>query len=535
MSLHEPDVRPTPALDLETEQRVDVLEHLLAIGTALSSAQDLDSLLRLILESCREITKSDAGSVYLLDRSNPAQPVLRFKVTQIDSLPGLQLEETSIPATNTSLAGHVALSGKPLRIADAYHPPEGLVFNLQFDSQHGYRTVSQLVLPMLNQQGDVIGVLQLINRKKSARVRLTQYNALDLTQPYSPLEQRILMSLASQAAISIERHQLQKSVEDLFEGFVRASVEIIEARDPTTAGHSERVAAMTVRLAGEVSDLDHGPLRDARFDARQIQEIRYAALLHDFGKVGVPEEVLLKAKKLYPAQLQGLRYRFALARHELDLRFTRERVVHLVGHPECAGGCRHPAVDEATLRREHARLDTYWDLLMRLNEPLVETGDVTDSIRAQLVEIYTYQVAGTQETLVSERELEQLLIRRGSLTDNERQMIESHVSQTYHFLRQIPWTSSLSQVPDIAHGHHEKLDGSGYPLGLDATQIPLQSQMMTISDIYDALAASDRPYKKALPVDRAIAILREEVARSHLNGELVDVFEQRRVFAAPTR
>jgi HD-GYP domain-containing protein (c-di-GMP phosphodiesterase class II) len=538
MSLPEPSAHSATAVDLATEQRVDVLEHLLAIGTALSSVMDLDSLLRLILDKSREITKSDAGSVLLLDRSNPASPQLVFKIAQNDSLPGLQVQASRLPLNEDSLAGHVALSGKPLNIMDANSPPAGITFNSDFDRQHGYRTVSLLVLPMLNQQGEVIGVLQLINRKKSSRARLTLDNAEELTQPYSPLESRILMSLASQAAISIERQQLQKSVEDLFEGFVRASVEIIEARDPTTAGHSERVAAMTVRLADEVSQLDHGPFRETRFEPRQIQEIRYAALLHDFGKVGVPEAVLLKAKKLYPSQLEGLRYRFALARHELDLQFTRERLMHLVGHPECASSCGHPVTDETTLKRAHARLDTYWDLLMRLNEPLVQTGEITDELRVQLAEIAAYSLTGAQgaqEPLVSERELEQLLISKGSLTEAERQMIESHVSQTFHFLRQIPWTTSLRLVPDIAHGHHEKLDGSGYPLGLNAAQIPLQSQMMTVSDIYDALAASDRPYKKALPVHRAIAILREEADRSHVNGELVEVFEQRRVFDAATR
>jgi HD-GYP domain-containing protein (c-di-GMP phosphodiesterase class II) len=525
------------AWDLETEQRMDVLEHLLAIGTALSGAGDLDSLLRLILSKSREITKSDAGSVFLVDRADPGQPQLVFKIAQNDSLATLRVEEARLAIREDSLAGHVALTGKPLNLTDAYHPPEGLVFNREFDRQHGYRTVSMLVLPMLNQQGGVIGVLQLINRKKSSRARLTPDTAVELTQPYSPMESRILMSLASQAAISIERHQLQKSIEDLFEGFVRASVDIIEARDPTTAGHSERVADMTVRLAGEINSVDHGPFRETRFDPRQVQEIRYAALLHDFGKVGVPEAVLLKAKKLYPAQLEAIRYRFALARHELELGHTRERLTHLAGHPECAGACRHGIGDEAALRRAHARLDGYWDLLMRLNEPLVQAVDSLDESRSQLEEIMAYRVGtgGSNEPLVSEQELKQLLVRKGSLTDAERQAIESHVSQTYRFLMQIPWTASLQQVPAIAHGHHEKLDGSGYPLGLTAAQIPLQSQMMTVSDIYDALAASDRPYKKAVPVDRAIAILREEAARCHVNGELVELFEQRRVHEASAR
>ncbi|HXG28902.1 MAG TPA: HD domain-containing phosphohydrolase [Nevskiales bacterium] len=318
---------------------------------------------------------------------------------------------------------------------------------------------------------------------------------------------------------------------------MRASVEIIEARDPSTAGHSERVADMTVRLAEEINRLDHGPFRETHFDARQLQEIRYAALLHDFGKVGVPEAVLLKAKKLYPAQLEALRYRFALARQQIELQHTHERLTHLVGHPECAQGCRHGGLDETSLQRAHARLDRYWDLLMRLNEPLVQAVETLDACREQLQEIAAYRVVNgnVEEPLISEQELEQLLVPKGSLTEAERAVIESHVSQTYRFLMQIPWTATLKQVPAIAHGHHEKLDGSGYPLGLSAAQIPLQSQIMTVSDIYDALAASDRPYKKALPADRAIAILREEAARNRVNAELVSLFEQRRVYQAAKR
>ncbi|HXG28901.1 MAG TPA: GAF domain-containing protein [Nevskiales bacterium] len=185
------------AWDLETEQRVDVLEHLLAIGTVLSGAQDLDSLLRFILEKSREITKSDAGSVFLVDRSDPAQPQLVFKIAQNDSLAALRVQETRLAMRADSLAGCAALTGKALNIPDVYHPPPGIAFNSEFDRLHGYRTVSMLVLPMLNQQREVIGVLQLINRKKSSRLRLTPENAVEYTHPYSPQEARILMSLAS--------------------------------------------------------------------------------------------------------------------------------------------------------------------------------------------------------------------------------------------------------------------------------------------------------------------------------------------------
>jgi HD-GYP domain-containing protein (c-di-GMP phosphodiesterase class II) len=533
MSDADTDTQPGAEPELAT-QRVDVLERLLAIGSELSGTSDLDTLMRLILSASREITKSDAGSVYLVDRSNPEQPLLYFMATENHSLGSMKTAALGVAISENSLAGHVALTGKPLNISNAYDLPPGLVFDSTFDIESGYRTVSMLVLPMLNQQHEVIGVLQLINRKKSSRAHLTPENADALTQPFSPHESRILMSLASQAAVLIERHQLQKNLEDLFEGFVRASVQIIEARDPSTAGHSERVATMTVRLAHELNQIDQGPFRDAHFDANQTREIRYAALLHDFGKVGVPEAVLLKAKKLYPNQLEAMHYRFSLARHQLELAHTHERLSHLVGHPECANHCTHKAHDQAVLRQEHARLDAYWDLLMRLNEPMIVSVESLETHQVQLEEIAAYRIknGGIEEPLVGPHEIAQLLVRKGSLTDGERAAIESHVSQTFHFLREIPWTKALQLVPAIAHSHHEKLDGSGYPLGLNAAQIPLQSQMMTVADIFDALAASDRPYKKSVPANRAIAILREEADRCHVNADLVEVFDQRRVFEA---
>ena len=260
----------TSSLTLESQEllqeasaeRVELIEQLLAIGTALSSSNDLDELLRLILSKSREITFSDAGSVYLIDRRGNA-PKLVFKVAQNDSLPIDSFEEFVVPLTRKSLAGYVALTGESLNLPDAYHLPPGVPYDLDrsFDTSMPYRTCSVLVLPMQDQDGEIIGVLQLINRKVKPDIVFTPQNAMDVTQPYSEWEERIVRSLASQAAISIERNQLQQSIENLFEGFVRASVQIIEARDPTTSGHSERVAELTVRLSQEASSITSGPLR----------------------------------------------------------------------------------------------------------------------------------------------------------------------------------------------------------------------------------------------------------------------------------
>src|SRR5919202_1803597 len=380
-------VSPTAIMTLESQElleasaeRVELIEQLLAIGTALSSSNDLTELLHLILSKSREITCSDAGSLYLIDRSDTPRKLL-FKISQNDSLPSAPFQEFAMPLTHKSLAGYVALTGQSLNLPDAYLLPPGVPYQLDrsFDTTMPYRTCSVWVLPMQDQDRDIIGVLQLINRKVKPNIVLTTENAMELTQPYSEWEERIVRSLASQAAISIERNQLQESIENLFEGFVRASVQIIEARDPTTSGHSERVAELTVRLSEEASSISVGPLRSIHFSDRQIQEIRYAALLHDFGKVGIPEAILGKRKKLYPEQLELIRHRFALAERTLEMECAQTKFRYLLEHPSHrhsanteTSGCSHCQNLEKFDKQLTQTIETlkhYWELLQDLNEP----------------------------------------------------------------------------------------------------------------------------------------------------------------------
>lgn len=546
----------SPILTLESQdllqeasaEKVELIEQLLAIGTALSSSNDLGELLNLILYKSREITCSDAGSVYLIDR-NDAQPKLLFKVAQNDSLPHASFQEYAMPLTRQSLAGYVALTGEILNLPDAYDLPLGVPYQLDrsFDITMPYRTCSVLVLPMQDQDGEIIGVLQLINRKLQRELVVTTENAMEIMQSYSDWEERIVRSLASQAAISIERNHLQQSIENLFEGFVKASVQIIEARDQTTSGHSERVAELTVRLGQEASSITSGPLRAIYLGDRQIQEIRYAALLHDFGKVGIPEAILGKRKKLYPEQLEVVRYRFALAQRTIEMDCAQTKFKYLIEHPDhrhlgdtSTSGCSHcqklKQLD-SQLSQTVDTLNHYWDLIQELNEPDViltrQFHAFSEETHAQLSALsqHTYRdTDGTLKPLISEEEMAQLLVTRGNLTPQERLEIESHVTHTYHFLKGIPWTKHLKGVPTIAYGHHEKLDGTGYPQGLKQDEIPIQTQMLTIADIYDALTASDRPYKRRLPINTVMAILRQEASKNKINSDLVELFEQRQVF-----
>ncbi|MBE9127568.1 MULTISPECIES: HD family phosphohydrolase [unclassified Coleofasciculus] len=532
----------------ESYERVELIEQLLAIGSALSRSNDFNELLQLILSKSREITCSDAGSVYLVDRSS-TPPKLVFKVAQNDSLPNAPFHEFSMPLTRKSLAGYVALTGETLNLSDAYNLPPDVPYQLDrsFDTNMPYRTCSVLVLPMQEPDGEVIGVLQLINRKVNADVAFTNENALSMIQPYSEWEERIVRSLASQAAITIQRNQLQESIENLFEGFVRASVQIIEARDPTTSGHSERVAELTVRLGEEASLVTVGPLGSVYLSDRQIREIRYAALLHDFGKVGVPEAILGKRKKLFPEQLEIIRHRFALAQRTLEMECAQNKFQYLLEHPShshkngaSGSSCPHCQKIEHLdnqLTRAIETLERYQELVQKLNEPEIvltrEFQAFSEETMAQLNTLsqYTYRdVDGTVKPLISQEEMVQLLVPKGNLTPQERLGIEAHVTHTYHFLKRIPWTKHLKDVPTIAYGHHEKLDGSGYPQGLKQAEISMQTQMLTIADIYDALTASDRPYKRRLPIETALKILRQEASKTKINSDLVELFEQRQIF-----
>jgi HD-GYP domain-containing protein (c-di-GMP phosphodiesterase class II) len=522
------------------------IEKLLEIGTALSDCINLTELLDLILAKSREITCSDAGSVYLIDRSGN-EPRLIFKTVQTDSLPHISGELASLPLSLESLAGYVAMTGESLNIPDAYALPSNVPykFDPHFDREFNYRTVSVLVLPMQNRDGETIGVLQLIDRKLNAKLRITIDNALSITQPYSDWEQQIVRSVAAQAAISIERNHLLESIEGLFAGFVTAAVEAIESRDPNTAGHSARVAELSVRLSQEVNQVNTGIWRSIQFSDRQLQEIRYAAILHDFGKIAIPEIIIQKGKKLYPHQLAELSYRFNLVRHTWELECAEQKFAYLLNSPlphqhEAGSACLHCNYLQQFDRDLTAKLDrlqSNWELIDRLNQPAIvltpELAETLATINTDLNQLaqYTYRdLHGNLQPLLTTAEIEQLLIPKGSLTTAERLLVESHVSHTDNFLRKIPWTKHLQDVPKIAGAHHEKLDGSGYPRGLTGADIPIQSQIMTIADIYDALSAGDRPYKPRLSLDRTLAILHQEADLGKIDRDLLTLFENRQVY-----
>lgn len=512
------------------------LRELSRVGAALGTERDLDTLLAMILTQARRLSSADAGSLYLVEKDeNDNAVALRFKLSQNATLPDLPFSEFSVPIDHTSLSGYVAATGEPLTIGDVYLLPEDVSYrqNRSFDDKFGYRTKSMLVLPMRTVRDEVIGVVQLINRKRDASVQLTSSELVD--QQVVPFDQRsadLVAALAAQAAVAIENSHLYEDIERLFEGFVTAAVTAIEARDPTTSGHSFRVATLTTGLAEAVDRLSDGPYKGVLFSKEQLRELRYAGLLHDFGKVGVRERVLVKQKKLYDHDLTIVRHRFHFLLQQADLEFERERAEYLDAHGTTgyADAIGHLEV----LRRERRDELVRWlDAVVRANEPTILPEGTFGELEEIHQQLYT-DFDGVERPLLSDDELRFLMINKGNLDTRERREIESHVTHTYRFLEQIPWTRELRGIPNIAFGHHEKLNGAGYPRGVAAAEIPIQTRMMTISDIYDALTATDRPYKRAVSNDRALDILHAEAKGGLIDSGLLTIFAEAAVFSRVT-
>ena len=502
--------------------RTQALQALNEIGIALSAERNPRRLLELVLSRARHLVAADAGSLYLIEKDAQGKTYLRFTLAQNDSVVA-PWQESLLPLTQGSVAGTVAQNNTVVVIDDAYAlPMDGpLRHNHSFDERFGYHTRSIVGIPLSTRDGEVLGVLQLINRKPQPGVPLADPKIASEVLGFSTADVELLRSLASQAAVSLENSHLYEDIQRLFEGFVQAAVTAIEQRDPTTSGHSFRVAEGTLALAKKIERLERGPWAGTRFSCDEMRELRYAALLHDFGKVGVREKVLTKASKLYEEQLQELQQRFLLARtvHRAE-RFETWLQDALSNQYDLQQ--RFPQLYQE-LQEELAAFDTMQRMVMAANQPnVIATGDYSALVNLRHWEFV--DSLGRRNSMLTEGELRALSLRRGTLTPEERAEIESHVTHSYNFLRTIPWTKDLARVPELAYGHHEKLDGSGYPCGLVGDQIPLGSRMMSIVDIFDALTASDRPYKRAIPPPQALSILETEAREGKLDSSLVQLW-----------
>ncbi|MBK7581212.1 MAG: GAF domain-containing protein [Myxococcales bacterium] len=505
------------------------LGELIEIARALTTEREIGKLLALILEKSRFVTGADAGSMYVIDGTDHeiTKNLLRFKTSQNDSVK-FDSREFTMPISPRSMAGWVALEKKSIRIDDVYEMPKDSTFGFDrsFDQKVGYRTKSMLCTPLITKEGQVIGVLQLINKKREPSAKLLSPEDTDrLVVPFDDRSEQLMQTLASQAGIALENAMLYDEIRTIFEGFVRASVDAIEQRDPTTSGHSRRVAELTVGLAHAVERTDAGPYKDVSWKREDINEIEYASLLHDFGKIGVREHVLIKAKKLYPHELVLLKQRFDFVRRSIEVDLLSKKLALI----ERGGSAAELGDLDRELNQRLAELDDSWATVNHANEPTVLAAGDFKKIEDLAKQTFA-TLDGGQAPLLSPEEVKSLSVMRGSLTAEEFDEIRSHVTHTYRFLSKIPWGKTFARVAIIAGAHHERLNGTGYPNRWRAEEIPLQSKMMTISDIFDALTASDRPYKRAVPVDKALHILELEVKDGHIDTELVRIFRDAKVW-----
>jgi HD-GYP domain-containing protein (c-di-GMP phosphodiesterase class II) len=523
-------------------------EDLINIGKSLSGEKDMEKLLRLILYLSKKITGADAGSIYLVEEDENEKKRLRFKYSHTFSR-DIPLEEFVMDMNKKSISGYVAVTGEVVNLPDAYKISEmaPYSFNPFFDRQHSYISRSQLVVPMKNHLDQIIGVIQLINSKEdhsgtkkyeNEAFEIKLENEADFDRYVVTFDERynsLLEAIAGQAAISIENNRLINQIQKQFEEFVKASVTAIESRDPATSGHSFRVAQICKEMASAVNDVHTGYLKDFSFNENDIKELEFAALLHDFGKVYIDLNIFKKAKKLYPKDLENLKLRLDYLYRYLELAyFAKEMEILREGlnfnkpYEENLSAIRTEKTSKLT------RIIEIKDSLVTLNEPTVTDLDpekVLGDILHEIDNIECIDITGHRVDILTDNDKVNLMIRRGSLNQDERLEIESHVIETYKFVSKIPWPPEYKRIPEIAMRHHEKLDGTGYPDGLKGKEsTSLQSRMMAIADIYDALTAQDRPYKKSVPIDKVIKILKEEADNNKLDSDLVDLFIEAKLY-----
>jgi len=491
------------------------LEKLNLIGASLSAERDINRLLELILAAAKSITGADGGTLYRVADDK----TLRFEIVRTTSLRyylggtsgnpvpfyPIQLYRDGEP-NHSMVAAHAALTGKTVNIADAYGA-EGFDFSgtRAFDAKTGYRSKSFLTVPMRNHEHETIGVLQLINAADPRSGEIVAFSASD---------QRLAESLASQAAIVLSNRQLINQLEQLFESFINLINSAIDEKSPYTGAHCQRVPQLTMMLAEAVNDTHEGPLAKFQMTDKDRYELKIAGLLHDCGKVTTPVHVVDKATKLEAIydRITLIDTRFEVLKRDLEIQALRGEL------------------DERKLRVRLRELDDDRRFLHACNMGSERMKD-EDIARVKRIAAYRWRdVAGHEANFLSDDEVKNLTIRAGTLTEEERKIINHHIVATIKMLEALPWPKHLANVPEYAGGHHERMDGRGYPRGLKREQMSVQARCMGIADIFEALTARDRPYKKGKTLSESLEILGRMKLNHHVDPDLFDIFVRKKVY-----
>ena len=500
------------------------LEYLNRIGIALSQEKDINRLLETILTAAKTITNADGGTLYRLIDGK-----LKFEIVLNDTLNiamggttgvavpfyPIPLHETGGAENNTMVAAYAALHDESVSIADAY-TAEGFDFSgtRNFDKKTGYRSVSFLTIPMKDHEGEIIGVLQLLNAQDQNRQVI----------PFTSEDQRLAESLASQAAIALTNRMLINQLEKLFESLIELINTAIDDKSPYTGGHCKRVPALTMMLAEAASSATTGPLADFNMTDKDRYELKIAGLLHDCGKITTPVHVVDKATKLETIfdRIEFIAQRFEILKRDAELDMLKAKMAS-------------PNVDDQS-RAERAyqarttQLDDDRAFLRRSNIGSERMSD-EDQARVEKIASYRYKNEnGEDAAFLSDDEKGNFNIPYGTLTPTERKTINHHIDATIKMLEALPWPRHLVRVPEYAGGHHERMDGKGYPRGLTREQMSVQARVMGIADIFEALTAKDRPYKVGKTLSESLNILGKFKLNGHIDPDLFDVFVREKVY-----
>ncbi len=509
----------------------DRLEQLNDIGASLSRERDITRLLERILLAAKTITNADGGTLY---RMKDDGKKLRFEMLRTDSLqiamggtsgsaisfPDLPLHDESGAPNDSLVAAYAAIHVQTVNIVDAY-TEQNFDFSgtRRFDERTGYRSQSMLAVPMKDHEGEVIGVLQLINAQAHDSQQVVAFSLAD---------QSLVESLASQAAIALSNRMLLTQLEELFESFINLINLAIDEKSPYTGGHCQRVPALTMMLAEAVSETTEGPLAAFRMDDRDRYELKIAGLLHDCGKITTPVHVVDKATKLQTLfdRVHLIDTRFEVLKRDAEIHALRQQ---LALRP-CADAQAEAGIS-AECQASLESIDADREFLRSANiggETMSEAA--LQRVRQIGSERVWRDVNGLETQFLSADELENLTIRAGTLTADERKTINQHIVTTIRMLEQLPWPKHLKNVPEYAGGHHERMDGKGYPKGLRREQMSVQARVMGIADIFEALTAGDRPYKSGMKLSQALATMNKFKTNGHIDPDLFDIFIQKGVY-----
>lgn len=496
------------------------IEELNSIGIALSAEKNHSRLLEKILESAQALTHADGGTLYLVENEKTLHFEIVRTISQNIAYGGSKGKPVPyepiplyidgyVPDTRT-IAAYSALSGQIVNVADAYHTP-GFDFSgtHAFDKATSYRSRSLLSIPMKNQRGEVVGVLQLINA----------IGPDGETTVFSPDDQRLVESLASQAAVALTNQQLNNDLRNLLEKFIEVIANAIDEKSPYTGGHCRRVPEIAMLMAESVQNTENGPLADTFFSEEQLYELKIAALLHDCGKITTPVHVVDKATKLETIfnRIHLVDTRIEILKRDAEIALLKQQLENSsVDTTHYENFLKELAEDQAFLR--HCNIGTEF---------------MPESACQRVAEIgnkYLLQIDGNEHQLLNEEEIYNLSIPKGTLTSEERKIINHHITATINMLESLPFPKHLKNVPEIAGGHHERMDGKGYPKGLHREEMSLQARLMGIADIFEALTAADRPYKKGMPLSQALTILGKMKEDKHIDPDLFETFISQGVY-----